>query len=885
MNISLRGAWRAPAGALALACAFLTGCGGGGGGSDSPAPVAVQNTPPAARLALAGQLTSAAGSGDAATFIGAEVKFDASASTDPEGDALTFNWTLTSKPATSAATIKGTGSVVTLTPDAAGTYVVTVRITDAKGAYTDKLANLVVVANAAPVSSVAVSVSYAAVPTVAATRNVTVGATILFDSSATRDAEGNAVVTSWELMEKPAASKASLTIEPKSARLATDTAGVYKVRARATDSRGAYSETVYPFEAFGTEPQVVVVTTIDTSTPVNDGGSTVSATAGYPMSLSGAGSSNPDTGTLAYAWTLVSKPAGSVASLDTATGPFAQITPDLLGDYGVKLVVTAPSGIASSYVTTVSVKNRRPIAAIGSNATPVALPSGPTLRLPANTTVTLRGTSSLDADGDALTYLWTLAAKPAGSATVLSGTDKSTVQLTTDLSGSYQVVLRVTDPSGAYSEQTLIVASGNAAPVAVVDKSRISVLAGVASTTSAELSYDDDGDALTYSWALDAKPAASTATASSSASRLAFTPDVAGTYVASVTVSDGKASSIAYVTIKALSATVSTTSLPFAPLYSRYSRGLDRMVLVSTCPDLLSIVDPFTGTLRQVPLPGRAKALNLSQDGKLAVVLLEGVISLVDIDSATLLRSSASNGSQTEAFVTNAGMVYLSGQTGGQWPDQSVSVVNGKTGQDLSATLGKGYAPYFYGTVHGVYSPILRKGFVVSEGLSPVDLNYFMLDANGAVSAVGDTPYHGDYAMSAPLFLSAGENLVFTGQGTYFRTDTLTYVGKLGMTGTIASMSHSAAADEAIVVGAAGGYSYNYNSGSYSYQYTYETAYHRFTGPLLFASADIALPMIGGSQSYGVAVFHSANDNHVALVQTGGASSSAAGLKYYVVLR
>lgn len=870
-----------PLGVVALLCALLAGCGSGGGGDNAPA-AAVQNNAPRAAITLAGQLVSAGGAGDASTFTGAEVRFDAGASTDPDGDAVTFSWSLVSKPAGSSADIKGTTAQLTMKPDVAGTYVLSVRVSDSKGAYADKQATIVVSANAAPVTSIAVSASYAAVPSVAATRNVTVGATILFDSSA-RDADGDAVVTSWELMEKPAASKAALTIEPKSARLNTDTAGVYKVRARATDPSGAYSETVYPFEAFGTAPQVVVLTTIDTSTPVDAGGNTVSGTTGYLMSFSGAGSSNPGGTPLTYAWTLVSRPSTSATTLDSATGPFAQMTPDVLGDYVVKLVITAPSGIASSYVTTVAVKNRRPVASIASNATPVALPSGPTLRLPANTTVTLRGTSSLDADGDALTYLWTLAAKPAGSATVLSASNQSTVQLTTDLSGSYQVVLRVTDPSGAYSEQIVMIASGNAAPVAVVDKSAISVLAGVASTTSAELSYDDDGDALTYSWALDAKPAASGATVSASASKLVFTPDVAGTYVASVTVSDGKSSSIAYVTIKALSSTVTTTSLSFAPLYSRYSRGLDRMVLVSTGPDLLSIVDPFTGTLRQVPLPARAKALSLSQDGKLAAVLLEGVVSLVDIDSATLLHSSATGGSQTEVFVTNAGIVYMTGQTGGQWINPGVSVVNGKTGADLTATYGQGYTSYFYGTMHGVYSPIKRKAFVVSEGLSPVDIDYFALDANGVVSAVGDSPYHGDYAISGPLFLSAKEDLVFTGAGTYFRTDTLKYAGKLAMTGNVLSLSHSAAADEALVMGGSGT-SY-YSNGSYIYQYTYEPSYHRFSGPLLFPGSDVTLPVIGGNQSYGVAVFHSANDNHVALVQTGSGVSGTAGLKYYVVLR
>ena len=882
MTTSLRGALRAPASALALAFALLAGCGGGGGDSAPPTPP-VQNTPPAVKLSLAGQLTSAAGTGDAATFTGADVVFDASASTDAENDALTYSWSVVSKPAGSSTDIKGTTARLTMKPDVAGTYVLSVRVTDAKGAFADKQATLVVVANAAPVTSIAVSASYAAVPGVAATRNVTVGATILFDSSSTRDADGDAVVTSWDLLEKPAASKAGLSIDAKTARLNTDTAGVYKVRARATDPRGAYSETIYPFEAFGTAPQVVVLTTIDTTTPVNAGSNTVSGTTGYLMSLSGAGSSNPDGTPLTYAWTLVSRPAASAASLDSATGPFAQMTPDVLGDYVVKLVITAPSGIASSYVTTISVKNRRPIASIGSNATPVALPSGPTLRLPANTTVTLRGTSSADADGDALTYLWTLASKPAGSAAVLSATNLSTVQLTTDLSGSYQVVLRVTDPSGAYAEQILTVASGNAAPVAVIDKSSLSVLAGVASTASAQWSYDDDGDALTFSWALDARPAASTATVSSTAAALSFTPDVAGTYVASVTVSDGKASSVAYVTIKALSSTVTTTSLPFAPVFSRYSRGLDRIVLVSNVPNMLSIVDPFTGTLRQVPLPAPAKGMNLSQDGKLAAVLHEGVVSLVDIDSATLLHSSATGGAQTEAFVTNAGIVYLAGQTGGQWVTPSVAVVNGRTGLDLTATLGSANGWFFYGTLHGVYSPVKRKAFVVSEGLSPVDIDYFTLDANGAVAALGDSPYHGDYPMSGPLFLSANEDLVFTGAGTYFRTDTLAYVGKFSLTGSVASLSHSAAADEAIVMSAAG--NYVYGSNAYSYQYTYETSYHRFTGPLLFAATDVALPVIGGSQSYGVAIFHSANNNHVALVQTGGAVSGATGLKYYVVSR
>ena len=44
---------------------------------------------------------------------------------------------------------------------------------------------------------------------------------------------------------------------------------------------------------------------------------------------------------------------------------------------------------------------------------------------------------------------------------------------------------------------------------------------------------------------------------------LSFVPDVAGMYVASVTVSDGKSASLAYVTIRALNSTPSQVTLPF----------------------------------------------------------------------------------------------------------------------------------------------------------------------------------------------------------------------------------------------------------------------------------------------------------------------------------
>lgn len=79
----------------------------------------------------------------------------------------------------------------------------------------------------------------------------------------------------------------------------------------------------------------------------------------------------------------------------------------------------------------------------GSNKAPVAN-AGPAQEVPLGT-VTLNGSASTDADGDALTYVWTLVSRPVGSAATLAALSAPRVSFTADVAGSYVATLVVND--------------------------------------------------------------------------------------------------------------------------------------------------------------------------------------------------------------------------------------------------------------------------------------------------------------------------------------------------------------------------------------------------------------------------------------------------------
>jgi hypothetical protein len=131
-------------GGVAVLGLLLAGCGGGdGGGSSNKAPVA--NAGAAQNVAVGGIVT-----------------LDGSASSDADGDTLTYAWSLTELPTGSAATLSSlTAQRPTFTPDVAGTYVARLVVNDGTVSSTPATVTITaaVVDVTAPTTTVAPSVS------------------------------------------------------------------------------------------------------------------------------------------------------------------------------------------------------------------------------------------------------------------------------------------------------------------------------------------------------------------------------------------------------------------------------------------------------------------------------------------------------------------------------------------------------------------------------------------------------------------------------------------------------------------------------------------------------------------------------------------------------
>jgi hypothetical protein len=449
--------------------------------------------------------------------IGKVVTLDGTTSSDANSDTLSYKWTLLGKPSSSAAALSSTSSPnPTFTADVVGIYTIGLVVNDGQ-----------IDSTMVPVTVVASSTNSAPVANAGLAQSVVVAALVNLDGTGSTDANNDPITYKWSWGSKPTGSSAALSADNISKPTFTaDKAGTYVLTLIVNDGK-----TNSDISA------VTVTASVANAAPVANAGTNQNVTVPVTVTLDGSASSDANRDALTFLWTLVSKPTSSAAALSSATSPKPTFSADVAGIYVASLVVN--DGALSSPVTTTTVT------AAVANSAPVAN-AGVSQNVTTASVVTLTGAGSTDANYDTLTYIWSFASKPTSSVAALSSTSALSPTFTADLAGTYVVNLIVNDGkvnSSNVSAVTVTASALNSAPVAnagvnqTVARAATVTLTGVGST-------DANGDTLTYLWALTTKPTSSTASLSSATVvSPTFVADLAGIYVASLIVNDGKVSS------------------------------------------------------------------------------------------------------------------------------------------------------------------------------------------------------------------------------------------------------------------------------------------------------------------------------------------------------
>lgn len=268
-------------------------------------------------------------------------------------------------------------------------------------------------------------------------QSVYVGALATLDGSRSTDADSNVLTYVWKITSAPSGSSAALSsttaLKPS---FTPDRAGVYEVSLIVNDgtlNSGAST--------------VQITAAVLNLAPVASAGTSQNVNTGAVVTLDGSASNDGNGDAITYAWTLTA-PSGSTASLSGATTAQPQFTADLVGSYTANLIVSDGrlSSAPALVTVTATVANAAPVANAGANRT-----------LSSSALVTLSGSASSDANGDALTYLWSLTSIPSGSTAVLSSSSIVNPTFTPDVVGDYVVQLIVNDGQANSAPATVTV--------------------------------------------------------------------------------------------------------------------------------------------------------------------------------------------------------------------------------------------------------------------------------------------------------------------------------------------------------------------------------------------------------------------------------------------
>lgn len=268
---------------------------------------------------------------DQSSLVGLLITLSGGLSTDPNGDLISYTWSLISVPAGSHAQLIDPNTVMpTFTADNVGDYIFALEVSDGElVSEPDSVIVSIATNNAPPTADAGVD------------QNVSTGTVVNVSGLGSRDTNGDALTYRWSIAEQPTASNLELTdTNIPNISLTPVEDGVYILQLIVNDG------------LLDSAPETMTINaqTVN-STPIANAGNDQKLLIGQLVSLSGENSTDSDNDVLNFHWSFVSVPNNSNVSLDDETIVNPQFMPDQPGSYVLNLVVN--DGVADSIADTI----------------------------------------------------------------------------------------------------------------------------------------------------------------------------------------------------------------------------------------------------------------------------------------------------------------------------------------------------------------------------------------------------------------------------------------------------------------------------------------------------------------------------------------------------
>jgi outer membrane autotransporter protein len=341
---------------------------------------------------------------------GDSITLDASSSSDPDGDSITYRWTQVSGPTVTLSGANSLSPSFSRVPAPGQTEVLTFNLIVNDG-QADSSVDLVEVrltrANAAPIANAGPDQQI---------RNVTTSTVVTLNGSASSDPDNDPLSYQWTQVSGSAVSLSGATT-PNPTFTGFTPSGSETLVFELVVNDGTIASIVDRVEVLLSSTNSLPPTAVATG-PTNP--VVLSGQPGQTIQLVGSNSSDPDNDPLTFQWTQVSGTETLVfAGGTSATDADIELNaPSVAGNYVFELSVD--DGTNAPVITTVSFSfsppNSAPVADAGANQA---------VTVAASTVITLDGSGSSDPDGDTITYQWT---QTSGTPVTLS--DATAVQPT-----------------------------------------------------------------------------------------------------------------------------------------------------------------------------------------------------------------------------------------------------------------------------------------------------------------------------------------------------------------------------------------------------------------------------------------------------------------------